>query len=223
MRSSGPKQILYGHFARVAKALGQSHRLEIIELLAQGELSVEDLAERAKLSVANASQHLRRMREAGLLVSRREGNRILYRVTDSSVLESVAAVRRVAEKNLAEVREVVAGYFHERDALEPVSREELRRKLKDGLITVLDVRPEDEFDAGHLPDAINIPLRQLVQRLREVPKSREIVAYCRGPYCVLAFEAVALLRGRGFQVRRLEDGFPEWVAAGLPVQRAVAS
>jgi rhodanese-related sulfurtransferase/DNA-binding transcriptional ArsR family regulator len=219
MSSPGPKQVLYSQFATVAKALGHGHRLEILELLAQGERSVDDLADRAGLSTANASQHLRLMRQAGLLASRRAGNRILYRVTDPSVLESVAALRRVAEKNLAEVREVVAGYFFQRDALEPVSRETLLRQLKQGLVTVLDVRPEDEYAAGHLPQAINIPLRQLTRRLREIPKSRQIVAYCRGPYCVLAFEAVALLRGQGFQVRRLEDGFPEWKAAGMPVQQ----
>ena len=217
MSSEGPKQVLYGHFAEVAKALGHGHRLEILELLAQGERSVEALAERAGLSIANASQHLRLMRQAGLLASRRDGKRILYRLSDPAVLDLAAALRRVGERNLAEVREVVGGYFHERDALDPVSRKELARRLKDGLATVLDVRPEDEFAAGHLPHAVNIPLRELKRRLRDLPRNREIVAYCRGPYCILAFEAVALLRKRGFKVRRLEDGFPEWKAAGLPV------
>lgn len=217
MSSEGPKQVLYGHFAEVAKALGHGHRLEILELLAQGERSVEALAERAGLSIANASQHLRLMRQAGLLASRRDGKRILYRLSDPAVLDLVAALRRVGERNLAEVREVVGGYFHERDALDPVFRKELARRLKDGLVTVLDVRPEDEFAAGHLPHALNIPLRELKRRLRDLPRNREIVAYCRGPYCILAFEAVALLRKRGFKVRRLEDGFPEWKAAGLPV------
>jgi len=215
--SEGPKQVLYGHFAEVAKALGHGHRLEILELLAQGERSVEALAERAGLSIANASQNLRLMRQAGLLASRRDGKRILYRLSDPAVLDLMAALHRVGERNLAEVREVIGGYFHERDALEPVSRRELARRLKDGLVTVLDVRPEDEFAAGHLPRAINIPLRELKRRLRDLPKNREIVAYCRGPYCVLAFEAVALLRKQGFKVRRLEDGYPEWKAAGLPV------
>lgn len=217
MSSEGPKQVLYGHFAEVAKALGHGHRLEILELLAQGERSVEALAERAGLSIANASQNLRLMRQAGLLASRRDGKRILYRLSDPAVLDLMAALHRVGERNLAEVREVIGGYFHERDALEPVSRRELARRLKDGLVTVLDVRPEDEFAAGHLPRAVNIPLRELKRRLRDLPKNREIVAYCRGPYCVLAFEAVALLRKQGFKVRRLEDGYPEWKAAGLPV------
>jgi ArsR family transcriptional regulator len=218
MSSRNPKSAVFAGFAEVAKALGHGHRLEILELLAQGERSVESLAERAGLSIANASQHLRLMRRAGLLASRRDGKRILYGLSDPAVLDLTAALRRVAERNLAEVREVVGGYFHERDAFEPISRKELARRLKDGLVTVLDVRPEDEFAAGHLPGAVNIPLRELSKRLREIPKSREIVAYCRGTYCVLAFEAVALLRKRGFKIRRLEDGYPEWKAAGLPVE-----
>ncbi len=217
MSSENPKHVLFACFAEVAKALGHGHRLEILELLAQGERSVEALAGRAGLSIANASQHLRLMRQAGLLVSRRDSKRILYRLSDPAVLDLVAALRRVGERNLAEVREVIGGYFHQRDAMEPVSRKELARRLKAGLVTVLDVRPEDEFTAGHLPQAVNIPLRELARRLRDLPKNREIVAYCRGPYCVLAFEAVALLRKHGFKVRRLEDGYPEWRAAGLPV------
>jgi rhodanese-related sulfurtransferase/DNA-binding transcriptional ArsR family regulator len=221
--SRGPKQILYEQFAEVAKALGHGHRLEILELLAQGERSVEALAARAELSVANASQHLRSMRRAGLLTSRRAGKRIFYAVSDPAVLDLAAALRRVGERNLAQVRDVIGNYFHARDALEPVSRAELARRLKDGLVTLLDVRPEDEFAQGHLPRARNIPLRQLARRLRELPKTREVVAYCRGPYCVLAFEAAALLRRKGFKVRRLEDGFPEWQAAGLPVERGSAS
>ncbi len=208
MSRDGPKQVLYVQFAEVAKALGHGHRLEILEVLAQREQSVEALAERAGLSIANASQHLRLMRRAGLLASRRDGKHILYRPSDPTVLDLVAALHRVGERNVAEVREIVGGYYHERDALEPVSRKELARRLKDGLVTVLDVRPEDEFAAGHLPEAINIPLRELAHRLKEIPKSREVVAYCRGPYCVLAFEAVAKLRGRGFKARRLEDGYP---------------
>lgn len=218
MSSESPKHAIFDCLAEVAKALGHGRRLEILELLAQGERSVEALAETAGLPVANTSQHLRLMRQAGLLVSRRDGKRILYRLSDPSVLDVTAAMRRVAERNLAEVRELVSCYFHARDALEPVSRKELARRLKEGLVTVLDVRPQDEFAAGHLPKAINIPLRDLARRLRELPKDREIVAYCRGPYCVFAVEAVALLRKRGFKVRRLEDGYPEWKAAGLPVE-----
>ncbi len=221
--SESPKQLLYARFAEVAKALGHGHRLEILELLAQTERSVESLAERAGLSVANASQHLRLMRRAGLLTSRRDGKRVLYRLSDPAVLDVVAGLRRVGERHVAEVRDVVAGYFQKRDALEPVSRKELAQRLKDGLVTVLDVRPADEFAAGHLPRAVNIPLRELSRRLRDLPKNRDIVAYCRGRYCVLAFEAAALLRKHGFKVRRLEDGYPEWRAAGLPVAVEKAS
>ncbi len=220
MTPDRPKQALYEQFAEIAKGLGHGHRLEILELLAQGELSVEALAERAGLTLANASQHLRLMRRNGLLASRRDGKHILYALSDPAVLDLVIALRRVGERNLAEVRDVIGGYFRARDALEPVSRKELARRLADGLVTVLDVRPADEYAAGHLPRAVNIPLRELHKRLRELPRSRAVVAYCRGPYCVLAFEAVALLRRRGFRVHRLEDGFPEWQAAGLPVERA---
>jgi rhodanese-related sulfurtransferase/DNA-binding transcriptional ArsR family regulator len=218
MSSENPKQALFAGIAEVAKAAGHGHRLEILELLAQGERSVEALATRIGLPVANVSQHVRLMRRSGLLASRRDGKRIYYRLADRSVLDLAAALRRVAERNSAEVRSVIGGYFRERDALEPVSRGELVRRLKDDLVTVLDVRPQDEYDAGHLPKAVNIPLRELQRRLRELPKSREIVAYCRGPYCVLAFEAVALLRRHGYKVRRLQDGFPEWKAAGLQIQ-----
>ncbi len=217
MSSPSPKFELFTQFAEVAKALGNPHRLAILELLAQHERGVDDVASAARLSVANASQHLRLMRKVGLLVSRRNGTQILYRMSDPAVLDLVRALHRVGERNVAEVREIVGGYFRQRDALEPVSREELARRMRDGLVTVLDVRPEDEFDAGHLPQAINAPLRELEKQLRDLPKDRAVVAYCRGPYCVFAFEAVALLRQHGFNARRLEDGFPEWKAAGLPV------
>ena len=218
MSSPAPKSALFSAFAELARALGHLHRLEIIELLAQGERSVDAVAERARLSVANASQHLRLMRRAGLLASRRDGKHVLYGLRDQSVLELVASLQRVGERNLAEVRQLVDGYFRTRDSFEPVSRKELARRIKDGLVTVLDVRPADEFAAGHLPKALNIPLRDLSRRLREIPKNREIVAYCRGPYCVLAFEAVAAMRAKGYEARRMEDGFPQWKAAGLPVE-----
>jgi ArsR family transcriptional regulator len=223
MSSENPKRALFDSFAEVGKALAHGSRLEILEQLAQGERSVEGLADRAGLAVANASQHLRLMQRTGLLASRREGKRVLYRLSDPSVLQLVAALRKVAESKHAAAREVINGYFRERDALEAVSREELAARVKAGLVTVLDVRPEDEYAVGHLPRAINIPLRELSRRLRQLPKSREIVAYCRGPYCVLAFEAVAFLRERGWKARRLEDGFPEWKAAGLPVVERGAS
>jgi len=216
--SIGPKQALYSEFASVARALGSRHRLEILEHLAQGERGVEALAERAGLSVANASQHLQQLRRAGLVASRRDGKFVLYRLADDRVLGLTASLFDVAERNLAEVDRIRRAYFAERDALEPVSRTELLQRTRDGLVTVLDVRPPDEFDAGHLPGAVNIPLGELQARLADLDPDREIVAYCRGPWCVLSFEAVAALRARGFKARRLEDGLPEWKACGLPVE-----
>ena len=218
MSSDDPKLKLFAGLAEIGRALGNAHRLRILELAAQREMSVEALAERLGLSIANASQHLRLLRGAGLLTSRRDGKHVLYVVSDATVLELTAVLGQVAERNLAEVREVVNGYFRQRDSFEPMSRQQLRRRLTDDVVTLLDVRPETEFAAGHLPNAINIPLRDLPRRLRELPRNREVVAYCRGTYCVLAFEAVALLRRRGFMAMRLEEGFPEWRAAGLPVE-----
>jgi ArsR family transcriptional regulator len=218
MSSADQKLKLFAGLAEVGRALGNEHRLHILELLAQRERSVEELAERAGLSIANASQHLRLLRAAGLLTSRRDGKHVLYVVSDPTVLGLTTALGQVAERNLAEVREVVNGYFRERDSFEPIARKELWRRLKEDVVTLLDVRPDDEFAAGHLPNAINIPLRDLARRLRELPRNRAVVAYCRGAYCVLAFEAVALLRKHGFNARRLEEGFPEWRAAGLPVE-----
>jgi len=215
--SDGPKRALFEGFADVAKALAHGHRLEILELLAQGDRHVEALADRMSLPIANVSQHLRLMRRAGLLDSRRSGKHVVYRLRDPSVLVLTASLRQVAERNYAEVRDIIGGYFRTRDSFEPVSRKELMRRLKNDVVTVLDVRPSDEYASGHLPGAVGIPLRDLARRLRELPPDREIVAYCRGPWCVLSFEAVALLRKRGFGARRLEDGFPEWKQAGLPV------
>jgi len=186
--------------------------------LAQGERSVEVLADRTRVTVANASQHLQQMRRAGLVAVRRQGRYIFYRLADDAVLELLAVLRRIAERNLAEVDRVVRSYFNDRDSLEPISRADLVHRLKAGLVTVLDVRPEDEFALGHLPGAINVPLSKLGRRLARLNRRQEIVAYCRGPYCVLSYEAVAALRARGFKARRLEDGLPEWRAAGLPVE-----
>jgi rhodanese-related sulfurtransferase/DNA-binding transcriptional ArsR family regulator len=216
--SESPKQTLFAQFAAVAKAVAHPHRLALIEQLAQGERSVELLAGRVHLSIANASQHLQQMRQAGLVAARREGKFVFYRLADESVLELLASIRLVAERNLAEVDSVVRGYFNDRDSMEPVSRAELMDRMKLGLVTILDVRPADEFALGHLPGALNVQLSELERRLAKLDKSKEIVAYCRGPYCVLSYEAVALLRARGFKVRRLEDGLPEWRAAGLPVE-----
>jgi ArsR family transcriptional regulator len=217
MSTLSPKLALFAQFAAVAKALGHAHRLELLEQLSQGERSVEVLADRTGLTIANASQHLQHMRRAGLVANRRDGKFVYYRLADDAVLELLAALRRIAERNVAEVERVVRSYFDARDSLEAVSREELLERSRAGVVTILDVRPEDEFALGHLPGALNIPLRDLEARLGEIDPKQEIVAYCRGPYCVLSYEAVARLRARGFKVRRLEDGLPEWRAAGLSV------
>lgn len=216
--SESPKQALFAQFAAVAKAVAHPHRLALLEQLAQGERSVDVLADRVRVSIANASQHLQHMRRSGLVTARREGKFVFHRLADDSVLDLLASIRRVAEHNLAEVDRVVRGYFDDRDSMEPVSRADLMDRMKLGLVTILDVRPADEFALGHLPGALNVQVRELEQRLSKLDKSKEIVAYCRGPYCVLSYEAVALLRARGFNVRRLEDGLPEWRAAGLPVE-----
>ena len=218
MASSNPKRALFVEFAAVAKCLAHAHRLELVEQLAQGERSVELLAERTGLSIANTSQHLQQMRRAGIIAARRDGKFVFYRLADESVLDLLAALRRIAERNSAEVERVIRTYCHDRDSLEAVSRDELLQQTRAGLVTVLDVRPPDEFALGHLPGAVNIPLRELEARLADLDPSLEIVAYCRGPYCVLSYEAVAALRTKGFKARRLEDGFPEWRAAGLPIE-----
>lgn len=220
--SIGPKLALFAEFATVARALGHSHRLEILEHLAQGERGVEALSRRIGLSIANTSQHLQQLRRAGLVAPRRDGRFILYRLADETVLGLLSSLRQVAERNVAEVGRIVRGYFADRDNLEPVSRQELLERSRAGLVTVLDVRPRDEFATGHLPGAVNIPLDELEARLADLDPGQEIVAYCRGTYCVLSFEAVAELRRRGFRVRRLEEGYPEWKAAGMPVEHGSA-
>ncbi len=218
MSKQNPKRALFAQFAAVAKALAHAHRLELVEQLAQGERSVETLASRTGLSIANTSQHLQQMRRVGIVAARREGKFVFYTLADEAVLAVLAALRRIAERNIAGVEQVIRSYFDDRDSLEPVSRNGLLQQLQAGTVTILDVRPSDEFALGHLPAALNIPLRELESRLAELDPSQEIVAYCRGPYCVLSYEAVAWLRGRGFKVRRLEDGLPEWRAAGLPTE-----
>ena len=218
MSSLGPKQQVFTGLAQIAHALAHAHRLELLEHLGQGERSVEDLATRASLTLANASRHLQLLRRAALVEGRRDGKRVYYRLAgDALVVGLLAALSRVGERNSAEIARVMATYFRARDELEPVSRIELLDRLRAGTATVLDVRPEDEFQQGHLPGALNIPLAQLERRLAELPPDREIVAYCRGAWCVLSFEAVAALRQRGYRARRLEDGFPEWKVAGLPI------
>ncbi|WP_119303643.1 ArsR/SmtB family transcription factor [Dongia deserti] len=217
---AGAKNQLFEQFAELARVLGQPHRLELLEHVSQGERSVERLAQLTGLSVANASQHLQHLRRGGFVQARRDGKRVLYRLGDGPILALLSALHCYAERSCAEVREIVADYFDQLDKLEPVSREELVARLQDGSVTLLDVRPEDEFALGHLPGALNVPLDELERRLSELPKDQEIVAYCRGPYCILSFEAVATLRAKGYRIRRLEDGFPEWKAAGFEVETA---
>ena len=223
MSSSNPKRALYAQFAAVAKALAHEHRLELLELIAQGEQAVETLAQRCGITVANASQHLQHLRRAGLVSARRDGKFVLYALADHSVLAAISAVHRVAERNVAEVNRILRSYFLQRDELEPISRVELQERMKKGLVTLLDVRPENEFRLGHLPGAVNVPLAKLRSWLSRAGKKVEIVAYCRGPYCVMSFEAVADLRAKGFKAWRLEDGFPEWKAAGLPVEAGLTA
>lgn len=215
----GPKQEIFTSLAEMAQALGHAHRLELLEHLGQGERSVEELATCAHLTFANASRHLQILRRAALVQTRRDGKRILYRLDgEAEVVAVLKALSQLGERNVAEIERVMAAYFRARDSMEAVSRSELTDRLRDGLVTVLDVRPEDEFRLGHLPAALNIPFSELERRLAELPSGQEVIAYCRGPYCVLSFEAVALLRARGYAVHRLEDGYPEWKAAGLPVE-----
>lgn len=221
MSSQGPKQQLFEQFALIAKTLGHPHRLGLIEHLAQGEQSVEVLANKSGLSVANASQHLQQLRRAGLAATQRDGKFIRYRLADPAVLQLIAALHLIGERNLSEVQVLLNGYFHDQDALEPISREDLLERARAGAVTILDVRPHDEYALGHVADAVNIPMADLEARIAELDPSIEIVAYCRGPYCVFSYEAVSLLRRRGFRIRRLEDGMPEWQLAGLPVAVSV--
>ncbi|MBE0590919.1 MAG: metalloregulator ArsR/SmtB family transcription factor [Gemmatimonadales bacterium] len=221
MSTDSPKHVVFENLASVAQALGHEHRLELLEAMAQGPRSVEDLARLAGLTMANASRHLQLLRRARLAETERRGKRVFYRLAgDVEVVALLKALGRVGERNIAEVRGVMRDFFHDRDALEAVSREELAERLNAGQVTVLDVRPEAEYALGHVPGAINIPAGELERRLADLPEGHEVIAYCRGPYCVMSFEAVAALRARGFKARRLEDGFPEWKAAGLAVEAA---
>lgn len=216
------KSALYEQFARLGKALASPARLELLDLLAQGERSVEDLAREADLSVANASAHLRVLSGAQLASARKEGVRVYYRLADPAVFRLWTALRETGERQLADIERLVATYLQERQQLEAISREELRRRLQATGTVVIDVRPAVEYQQGHIAGARSMPLGELEQRLGELQRDADVVAYCRGPYCVFADEAVGLLRSRGFAAIRYPEGYPGWAAAGLPTETRAA-
>jgi rhodanese-related sulfurtransferase/biotin operon repressor len=209
---------VFANLARVGTALSSPTRIEFLELLAQAQRSVEQLATLTGTSVANTSQHLQKLRQAGLIIGRKEGLYVFYRLAGDEVVEMLSAMSRVGEAYVAEVERIVRLYFTSKDELEPVPAKELLNRARRGLVTVLDVRPPEEFAAGHVPGAINIPIHELEKRIKELPRRREVVAYCRGPYCLMSYDAVAVLRKKGLKARRLEAGMPEWRAAGMPVE-----
>jgi rhodanese-related sulfurtransferase len=212
------KDRLFGQFARIGKALSSPRRLEIVDLLGQGERTVEEIAKETSMSVASASQHLQLLKAARMVETRREGIYMHYRLADEDVFRTWQAVRALAESRLSEVDAVVEAYLVDRDALEAVDSSDLLERLRDGSVVVLDVRPEEEYRAGHIPGALSVPVDALEAALKTLPRDREVVAYCRGPYCVFSDEAVAFLRARGYRARRLRQGLPDWRAAGMPVE-----
>jgi rhodanese-related sulfurtransferase/DNA-binding transcriptional ArsR family regulator len=211
------KDQLYGAFASTAKAFSSPKRVELLDLVSQGEKTVEALAEASGMGLANTSAHLQVLSRARLVETRKAGTKVFYRLAGDDVAAFVVALRDLARGRLAEVDQVVRDYFVARDALEPVGRQELVARAEEGRVVILDVRPAEEFAAGHIPGALSVPLDRLDATLARLPKRTEIVAYCRGPYCVLAPQAVERLRSRGYRARRLAEGFPEWRLSGLPV------
>ena len=215
------KNRLYAQFARVGKALGSPHRLEVLELLAQGERTVDSLARELDASIANVSQHLQALRRAALVETRKQGQFVHYRLADPVISDLCRVLRMVCERRLAELDRLVRHHFGERDAAEPVSMPELLKRSRSADVVILDTRPEREYEAGHIAGAISVPVADLRRRLKALPKDKDYVAYCRGPYCVYADQAVEFLRARGRRARRMLDGFPEWRAAGLPVESGI--
>ena len=224
MKANTFKYDLFNQFARVGKALSNPNRLELLEFLAQSPRSVDALAKLAKLSTANTSQHLQQLRLAGLVTSQKDGLKVIYSISGDDVISLLDSLRDVAERHLSDVDQIVNTYLTAKDNLDPIPAAELLERAKQDLVTVLDVRPKEEYEAGHVQGAINIPIEQLEQHLKQhlehFDPNQEIVAYCRGPHCILAFDAVAKLREKGFQARRLENGYPEWKIAGLPVEQS---
>jgi len=211
------KTAIYEQFARIGKAIANPSRLELLDLLCQGPRTVEALAKEAGLGLANTSQHLKALRQARLVEAEKAGLYVTYSLADEQVCQFFRSLRSVAETRLAEIREITREFLADRKGLEPVDREALLNKVRDGAVIVLDVRPAEEYRAGHIPGALSIPLKELERRLSDLPRERDIVAYCRGPYCVLAVEAVEMLRARGFSAFRLEQSVQDWRAEGLPV------
>jgi len=214
-----PKRAVFENLARIGTALSSAVRLELLELLAQGERGVDELATLTGASVANTSQHLQRLKQAGLIVGRKEAQFVKYRLAGDEVVALLGALGTAGQAYLTDVERIVRLYFTAKDDLEPVPAADLLERAMKGLVTVLDVRPPEEFAAGHVPGAVNIPIHELEKRLAELPKRKEVVAYCRGPYCLMSYDAVQLLRRKGLKARRLEDGLPEWRMAGLPTAR----
>lgn len=215
-----PKHEIFQRLAVIGGALSSSTRLELLELLAQGERSVDDLSSLTGASIANTSQHLQKLRQAGLVAGRKQGQFVFYRIGGAEVMRLLAALAKTGQAHDAEIERIVRMFFLSKDEFEPLPAADLLDRVRQGLVTVLDVRPVAEFASGHIPGAVNIPWDLLGKRLRELPKGKEIVAYCRGPFCLMSFEAVQLLRRKGHQARRLQDGMPEWRTAGLPVETA---
>ena len=213
------KRDLFSQFARVGKALSNGNRLELLEFLAQGERNVDELARVSGITVANTSQHLQQLRQSGLVISRKEGLKVFYSISGDDVVALLDALRVVADRHVAEVKRLVQTYLTVKDDLEPIPRDELINRIKEGSVVVLDVRPSEEYSSGHVPGAVNVPLNELEEYLQKLDTTHEVIAYCRGPHCILAFDAVAKLREKGLQARRMEDGFPEWKISGLPVEK----
>jgi rhodanese-related sulfurtransferase/DNA-binding transcriptional ArsR family regulator len=214
------KNRLYAEFARIAKALSNAHRLELVELLAHSERTVESLAAETRLSLANASQHLQTLKRAAVVETRKEGLHVYYRLADPAVFDVTKAIHTVAERRLAELDRLIKEHFGDRSGAEPIGMKDLLKRARSRKVVILDTRPAGEYLAGHIAGALSVPIDELRHRLRELPKGKEYVAYCRGPYCVYADQAVEMLRARKRQARRLLEGFPEWKAAGYPVETA---
>jgi rhodanese-related sulfurtransferase/DNA-binding transcriptional ArsR family regulator len=211
------KDILYAQFARIGHALSSPKRIELLDLLSQGEKGVEQLAEHAGTPLKNTSAHLRVLRQARLVETRKRGTHVLYRLADGDVDRFLRAFQALSQNRLAEVERVTKLFLHSQDPLEPVTRSELQQRVKQGAATIIDVRPRDEYEAGHIPGALSMPVDEVQRRMRELPKGREVIAYCRGPYCLYSLDAVTLLRKHGYRARRADEGMPDWRAEGLPI------